>query len=430
MSKRHLMLSIMVAALVTATVCVLNIDNKRKRQPVKTVPTEELTDENSIDENIVDEKITDDDDTDVNYVLTEFTVNKQVQPKDIKRAGWISELLSDAKGKAYYFAEDYTHVIFTDDHILVEDPSIRYVQLDTIGHLFNISLGEKNVIVDFSDPRSVRQLDALNSGVTSDFVRQLWRNVANFCNKVFCAVEIDIPKTSTSNRHHINRWLGNIALAYHSSVAQVPVSPPTYLTYKWENQSKYKGSLEDRDSINKFIANEYFKEIKAERGTNEENYPPKLYSNLSLRAHYLTKRYVTYQMVTSGYDGGAHGYTDVQLISFDHVNHLEIGWNYIFKPGNEEQILKVFEKAAKKNELYQQLNANLLTALQIEDDDGRPSGKIMLPLPALTPMGVTISYEPYEAGYIAGSSSISITVPYNQLRPYLTDRAKQCAGLR
>ena len=133
-------------------------------------------------------------------------------------------------------------------------------------------------------------------------------------------------------------------------------------------------------------------------------------------------------MVDNGYGGGAHGYSDVQMISYDHVNHQEIGWTYLFKPGCEETVLKLFEKVAETNEQYQCWNANLWAGVHLTDEDGKQTDEMLLPQPALTPAGVTVSFQPYEIACFA-AGTFHFTVPYSQLKPYLTDRAKHCIGM-
>ena len=134
-------------------------------------------------------------------------------------------------------------------------------------------------------------------------------------------------------------------------------------------------------------------------------------------------------MADRGYGGGAHGWSTVELVSYDHINHQEVGWTYLFKPGCENQVLELFEKVAETNEQYKHWNASLWAGVMLTDQDGNQTGEMLLPQPALTPDGVCISFQPYSiACHAAGS--FHFTVPYDKLKPYLTDRGKWCIGLK
>ena len=68
-------------------------------------------------------------------------------------------------------------------------------------------VGEKSVLVDFSDPNSVKQLSALNFTPLPGFKRQRWSNVADFNDRVACPLEIDNPTSSVPNSQYISHWI-------------------------------------------------------------------------------------------------------------------------------------------------------------------------------------------------------------------------------
>ena len=419
MSKRHIITTIIIAGLCTMILFALNInskDNYDAKKSAKQLVQEEIYDENDeIEDNEFAEVLIDLPDS-LNSIVEGYS--------------WSGELFCTAGGKDYYFAENlFSYALCTSDEVLVEDPSIYYINLDTIQQTFSISVGEKSINVDFAAPKSVKQLSALRFELLPGYKRHRWSNIADFSDRVSCPLEIDYPTSSVTNNHYIHRWIATVALASITGPTRIPVSSPSIFTNTWKNRSGYKGNLEDADAINKCITSHYFKEIKKEWGAEEDNYPPALYSSLSLRARYYTDRYVTYQMADRGYGGGAHGWSTVELVSYDHVNHQEIGWKYLFKPGCEEQVLKLFEKAAETNVQYKHWNASLWAGVMLTDQEGNQTGEMLLPQPALTPDGVCISFQPYSiACYAAGS--FHFTVPNDKLKPYLTDRAKWCISLK
>lgn len=419
MSKRHIILTIIVAGLFVAVLCALNTGKTEepKEDEWAIQPVEEETC-NRNDE-------TEDDDYAEVLIDLPDSLNLIVEGPS-----WSGEHFCTAGGKDFYFAENlFTYALCTSDEVLVEDPSLYYVNLDTIQQTFSISVGEKSVIVDFADSKSVKQLSALSFRLLPGFRRHRWSNIADFSDRVSCPFEIDYPTSSVSGSHYIRKWIASVALASITGPTRILVSSPSIFTNTWKNRSSYKGNLEDKDAINGCISSNFFKDTKKEWGTDEKNYPPALYSCLSLRARYITDHYVTYQMSDRGYGGGAHGWSTVELISYDYVNHQEIGWKYLFKPGCEKQVLKLFEKVAEIDEQYMHWNAYLWAGVRLTDQDGNQTGEILLPQPALTPEGVTISFQPYSiACYAAGT--FHFTVPYNKLKPYLTVHGKWCIGLK
>ena len=138
---------------------------------------------------------------------------------------------------------------------------------------------------------------------------------------------------------------------------------------------------------------------------------------------------MTYQIANSGYGGGAHGWSTVELVSYDHVNRQEIDWKYLFKPGCEEQVLELLAKEAENDEDFLYHSANFWNGVQLTDNNHNPTGEMLLPQPSLTPAGVTVSFQPYSFDRYS-SGCFHLTVPYNLLKPYLTNRAKHCIAIR
>ena len=242
------------------------------------------------------------------------------------------------------------------------------------------------------------------------------------------SLEIDYPTTSITNSDYISKWIAAVALGQKTGPIKLPLFVSTYLSFEWKDRSGYQGQLNDRNSVADFIAKSYFDDVEEEFGHEEEDYPPALYSIISLRARYFNDRYVTYQMFTNDYNGGMHGYYTDRLLSYDYVHHEEIGWKYLFKPKTEGSVLRQLELIAEADESYQQWQADIWDFIRQVDDEGNPTGKMILPMPSLTPEGVVFSFQPYEISCFA-AGCFHFTIPYNRLTTYLTDRAKKCIGL-
>ena len=134
-------------------------------------------------------------------------------------------------------------------------------------------------------------------------------------------------------------------------------------------------------------------------------------------------------MFTNDYNGGMHSYYTDQLVSYDCVHHESIGWEYLFKPKTEKSVLRQLEMIAEADEKYQLWDADIWDFIRRVDDDGNPTGEILLPIPSLTPDGVLFSFQPYEISCFA-AGCFHFTIPYSRLTTYLTDRAKWCIGLK
>jgi hypothetical protein len=242
-------------------------------------------------------------------------------------------------------------------------------------------------------------------------------------------IEIDYPKPSITNSEHISKWIATVALAQITGPVRLPSLVSTYLNFEWKDRSGYQGQLNDRYSVANFIADTYFADVEEEFGREDEDLPPALYSIISLRARFFNDRYVTYQMFTNDYNGGMHGYYTDQLVSYDCVHHESIGWEYLFKPKTERSVLRQLEMIAQADLKYQEWNADIWDFIRRVDDDGNPTGEILLPMPSLTPDGVLFSFQPYEISCFA-AGCFHFKIPYSRLTTYLTDRAKWCIGLK
>jgi len=305
---------------------------------------------------------------------------------------------------------------------------LTYLEMDTPA-VIQVMAGEKTLIVDFRNPSSVEQLRTLSSPLMPGWKRYHWDRKSDFSDRVMNNLEIDYPKPSIAHSENISKWLATVALAQMTGPVKLPSLVSNYLNFEWRDHSGYQGRLSDHHSVAKFIADTYFADVKDEFGGDDDDLPPALYSIISLRARYFNDRYATYQMFTNEYSGGMHGYYTDQLLSYDCVHHESIGWEYLFKPGTERSVLRQLEMTALTDEKYRYWDANIWSFIRRVDEDGNPTGEIMLPIPAMTPDGVVFSFQPYEISCFA-AGCFHFTIPYSRLTTYLTDRAKWLIGLK
>lgn len=423
MSKKYIFTTIIIAGLIASILCAVQINNKTSEADEWAF----LYGEDEEDDYYFS-------DYDGNEDETESDANVPSELKSLLPGGsWSIDTICTVGGVTYLYASENdlrTNAICTESTLLVEDPSLTYFETDSITPtVIKVLAGEKTLTVDFKDPSSIEQLRTLSSPVLPGWKRYRWDRKADFCDRVMNNLEIDYPKSSITNSKHISKWIATVALAQKTGPIRLPSLVSIYLNFEWKDRSGYQGQLNDRYSVADFIADTYFADVEEEFGREDENIPAALYSIISLRAKFFNDRYVTYQMFTNDYNGGMHSYYTDQLVSYDCVHHESIGWEYLFKPKTERSVLRQLEMIAQADLKYQEWDADIWDFIRHVDDEGNPTGEILLPIPSLTPDGVLFSFQPYEISCFA-AGCFHFTVPYSRLTTYLTDRAKWCIGLK
>ena len=423
MSKRHILATIIIAGLLSAALSALDFNKKE-------IEVDEWAFLNGEDE--PDYEYSEYDDSQKENSETNVEVPAELNAL-LPGASWLTDTICTVGGVTYLYASDddlRTYAICTENTILVEDPSLTYFEADSITPtVIKVMAGERTMTVDFKKPSDIEQLRTLSSPVIPGWKRYRWDCKADFCDRVMNNLEIDYPKSSITNSEHISEWISTVALAQMTGPVRLPSLVSTYLNFEWKDRSGYQGQLNDRNAVASFISESYFDDVEEEFGRENEDIPAALYSIISLRARYFNDRYVTYQMFTNSYNGGMHGYYTDQLVSYDCIHHESIGWEYLFKPKTERAVLRQLEMIAQVDLKYQEWNADIWDFIRRVDDDGNPTGEILLPMPSLTPDGVLFSFQPYEISCFA-AGCFHFTIPYSRLINYFTDRAKWCIGIK
>lgn len=424
MNSRYIISTLIAVGLISIVVCTLNLGKKLEAaQPEPFIAWDETGDDDYSD---YDDGI-DDDTTEAYYDYTPIEVPATVQNL-YPDAAWEADTLCVVGDKVYYHAyivDMPGSVIYVDDKVLIESTNLELCRDEDNPRKFKVQAGCKSIDVDFTDPKSVALLSRLSHRHT-DFDRYRKPIEAEFGRKVLYCLEVDYPKTSVTNSREITKWLTDVMLASLTPEKKQTISPK-YIRYESVNTigRQYKGGVGNKDALANFMARYYFNTVRREYGTDDEDYPAALFSNLSLRVDQCNKRFVTYQMHTKDYYGGVHGYYTVRLISYDHVHHQEIGWTYLFKPQSFDAILDLIDTEAQKDWSYLYWTANIMSNIDAVDDADNLTGEKVLPDLGLGKTGVVFSFQPYDIACFA-AGSFHFTVPYKLLEPYLTDRAKWC----
>ena len=292
------------------------------------------------------------------------------------------------------------------------------------------SIVGKDVLVDFSDDKSLRGLAKLTVSLQG-FTTTTYNASADFCERVNYDISVDFPKRSVAHSDAITKWLVEKIEDSGNMDGELPPMNAIYINYARRTNAgwRYEGDIHNRQRICKFAADVYFAIVKGDYGLNEMEIPSSLFSTLCLSAYVKNSRFVTYQQFKHDYRGGAHGYYTERLISFDHVHGQEIDYKYLFRDGCMEAILALLKEEAKQSPNYQKWEPDIDEYACVKDENDKPTGLHRLPQPGLSEEGVVFSFQPYAISCFA-AGTFHFTIPYNRLRPYLTDRAKWCLNMK
>lgn len=352
-------------------------------------------------------------------------------------ADWGIDTICVVNGKAYYFGYEQhgrTGVVYTLDELLCEDPVLGYDSVDSkLKTTFSISTSYKSMTVDFADKKSVKKLKTFipKSGNTKRFTKDYFSDIGNI---VLFHLDIDYPKNNSTSDDNVREWLVQLVNESLDFDVDVPELSAEYIGYEKQNHSdwKYRGNIKDIDAIGKFASEKYFALQKMNFGDDKMNYPHALFYDLSLRQICSNGKYVSYQQYTHYYGGGAHGMPTENIESFDMVNKEVIDWEYLFKSDCEKEVVYLLFHVAQKDSRYRKWErTESIAAIKEHFEqciEGRRNGQIVLPKPGLTDKGVVFSFQPYAIGCFA-EGVYHFTIPYKDLKPYMSERAKRLLNL-
>lgn len=244
------------------------------------------------------------------------------------------------------------------------------------------------------------------------FYRYKKERHADFSSRFHYNLSVDFPKSSVKNNHAIRAWLAEKVVRSVS------------------DDMTYNGNIYSDQQIEKYVTNLYFAIKKEEYATDDTTYYPiEAFIELNLQARVSNNRYVTYQEFTHEYDGGVHGYYTEQLVSFDHIHTQEIDNKYLFIDNSIDSIVNLLIDEAKKTPHYWEWKPDIKRYVFVTDENDNPTGEIRLPQAGLAEEGMVFSFQPYEISCFA-AGTFHFTIPYNRLRPYLTDKAKWCLNMK
>ena len=367
-------------------------------------------------------------------ISNEYSWESPVIPQFVRRLNpngdWSADTICVVNGKAFYLAYDNCmNAVYSEDGILAADPTLSVLPYDKGKNIFHVSVVGKDLLVDFANRESRKQISTLSVSLP-EFKMFHQHVTADFCERVSYDIAVDFPKRTVANCDAITKWLiGKIEDAENMH-GELPPLNALYIGYAKRSNTgwRYNGDIHNTKRILKFASDVYFATIKADYGLDENDYPFSLFSILCLKAYVKNNRFVTFQQYTHDYYGGAHGYYTERLISFDPIHKMEIDYKYMFKDNCMEDIIVLLKEEACKSPNYQEWKPNIDEFVCVKDEDDKPTGLYRLPNPGLSNEGVVFSFQPYEISCFA-AGTFHFTIPYERLRPYLTDKARWCLNM-
>lgn len=199
MSKKYIFTTIIIAGLIASALCALQMNNKASEADEWSF----LYGEDGEDDYYFSNYDGDEEETE-----TEADAPLELDAL-LPGASWSIDTICTVDEVTYLYASDNdlrTNAICTEGTLLVEDPSLTYLEMDTPA-VIQVMAGEKTLIVDFRNPSSIEQLRTLNSPLMPGWKRYRWDRKADFCDQVMNYLEIDYPKSSIAHSENIRPWL-------------------------------------------------------------------------------------------------------------------------------------------------------------------------------------------------------------------------------
>lgn len=336
-----------------------------------------------------------------------------------------------------------------------DDQMLRY---DSVGpSTLKLSLVTRDLVIDLRDPDAAAKIKAFMQPIngfkrfnksyekcldtivfeeTSLFERDTMKYMGKF------NFTVDYPDSCIGNKETINRFICELTGISESEKVKVPGLSAFYAGF---NPTKYyrpvyTGNSNDFQCLSDFLAHKTFENwIRAgefDMGSSA--------ATLAIKPHIANKRFVTFSMYEYDRVGTGHGMYTETFHTFDFNTEKELTNTDIFKSQYINKVkMKLFEVMAKDPH-YRAWNGDSITVSEIQGkiegwqspnpvledsewEEPERDVKFELPDGALTDSGVVFSFQPYEIDCWA-AGAYHFIVPYKQLMPYMTIKAKRLVG--
>lgn len=335
----------------------------------------------------------------------------------------------------------------------------RMLTYDSVGpSTLKLSLVTRNLIVDLREPDAAAKIRAFMQPIkgflrfqrnyekcldtivfeeTTLFERDTMEYMGEF------TFTVDYPDSCIENREAINRFICNLTGISESEKAKVPGLSAFYAGFNPRKiyRPVYTGNANDIQCLSDFMAHKTFENWirggELDMGSSG--------SVLALCSHIANNKFVTYGKYEYERIGTGHGMYTETFHTLDIKRGKELTNKDIFKAKSLDGVKKeLFEVMAKdlhylawndgldepgeiENRIVGWQSPNpILESTEWEEPDREV--KFELPEGALSGSGVVFSFQPYEIDCWA-AGAFHFIVPYERLRPYMTQEAKRLIGI-
>lgn len=388
----------------------------------------------------------------MSFQSIECALNNEESDTDESEELWIDTIMY-ADGHSFGYRGDvsmwggwYLDTIYVGDD--------RMLKYDSVGPTtLKLSLITKDIIINLKDPEAPVKIrdfmhpvngfsrfqksyeQCLDSVTDEEY--GTWKYMGEF------SFTVDYPDSGMVDATKINHFIGELTGISGHERARVPSLSAFYAGFKQTKNYRpvYTGNANDMKCLSDFLAHKTFEHwIRGgEFGIGSSA------STLAIKPHIVNERYITFGKYEYDRIGTGHGgYTETfHTFDFKHGNELT---NFdIFKSQNLDKVKMALFAVMAKDPHYRAWNGDSITASEIQGkiegwqspnpvlectelEESERDVKFELPNGALTDSGVVFSFQPYEIDCWA-AGSYHFIVPYKQLMPYLTPKAKRLIGI-
>ena len=227
------------------------------------------------------------------------------------------------------------------------------------------------------------------------------------------------------------QFTDTVGMAHSTIIIEYPVKGEKELVNairqyiaEWVGLESDEVELDDGQGVTDYFGNgtmERLKEIAAGYEEEEDDYVNEVYHDWSFSKLYETDDYVTFMGYTELYEGGIHG------ISYENgVTFFDGGQRFskeMLRNIDGEKFQKLMRKGLKD---FFSKNPDNMTDEELGEELINVEDVYNIPMPDAEPYitedGVTFIYQPYEISYYAAGKP-EFSVPLTKMRPFLTKKA-------
>ena len=314
----------------------------------------------------------------------------------------------------HYGSNGKLNVLTRNNRVLLSDPTFYIERNEDTPNIFKIYCNFDTLRVDVSKPDAVEKIKALHRDKSQVEKFEYAMKHPKF-DKVVYYFTVETPKSSFRKQ----KVAQDLLLSY--------LNPKSGSKDENDNPIKpFQGRSDDFEGMAKYFCKSFFECFDYDSESE-------IYDSQKCLVYKLTDHYITYQVSSSSYTGGAHGMYADCLVTFDLDNKCEMNWKYLFRPECKKQVENLFYDVVGKDShfLASEHPKNRKELVDhFKDEKGRSvisaeGGEQCI---GVCDKGIVFSFQPYEISYYA-AGRFDFVLPFDRVKPFMTKRAIKVLGL-